>query len=83
MHTMEEQGWRITYNGDFSGEIRFASPQGDKSRLPFTVLEAVVAEKVRGERIERLEQASAQELLSHNTRHARPLHSHVGVGAEP
>ncbi len=64
MHSMKIGEWNIHYNGDFSGDIHFDRRDGkEKIRIPFSVVEALVAEKVRAERIAQLEDASTEELL--------------------
>lgn len=67
MHMLElDDGYAASCNGDFSGNILFRTPgdTGYTISLPFSVLEAVVAEKVRADRIAALEEAEPRELLS-------------------
>lgn len=65
MHTMEfVGGWVVNHNGDFSGDVELRAPGHPTgvTKVPFMVLQAVVAEKIRLERIAALEQASDAEL---------------------
>lgn len=65
MHNMQIKGWNINYNGDFSGEVSFRQPGAYiPYEVPFVIIEQIVAEKVRAERIEKLEEATTEELLS-------------------
>lgn len=64
MHSMTlEDGWLAHFNGDFSGMIEFVRRDGVAVFLPFSIIEAVVAEKLRRDRIAQLEEASPKELL--------------------
>lgn len=67
MHTFEKGDWVILHNGDFSGFVEIKHMQHDhvlgSMKVPFAVLEALVAEKVRQDRIAELEQAAPSELL--------------------
>lgn len=65
MHSMEMEGWVAHFNGDFSGNVELRSPGTPThvTDVPFVVLQAIVAEKVRRERISALEQAPDQDLL--------------------
>ena len=63
-HNLTIQGHTANFNGDFSGEVIIWLPQGRGSfAVPFVVLETIVAEKVRRQRISALEDASPSELL--------------------
>lgn len=65
MHTMEFYSrWRIHHNGDFSGDVTLVSPDGVETTVPFAHLFALVAEKVRRDRIATLEQADTKQLLA-------------------
>ena len=65
MHTMEVNGWVVHFNGDFSGDIELRAPGHPTgvTQVPFVVLEEVVAEKVRRERISSLEDMHPKDLL--------------------
>jgi hypothetical protein len=65
MHTLEREGWVLHFNGDFSGDVELRSP-GTPTQVtvvPFTVLQAIVAEKVRLDRIADLEEMDDDLLL--------------------
>lgn len=65
MHTTNLPcGWTANHNGDFSGEV-FLRPQGgqDDVVIPFDVLAALVAEKIRRDRIAALENMTTGQLL--------------------
>lgn len=72
MHTLNvDGGYLVVHNGDFSGDLMIRSPRGCQHHeegaehwMPFHVLQAVVAEKMRADRISALEEASTEELLS-------------------
>lgn len=65
MHNLKIGVWSINYNGDFSGSVFFRKDGvGNWAGIPFTVIEQLVAEKVRAERIAHLEMADTKELLS-------------------
>src|SRR3954468_13991555 len=57
------RGWSANHNGDFSGDVDFSDHDGKHYVIPFFALEAVVAEKVRRERIAALEDADPGDLL--------------------
>lgn len=66
MHTMEFMGgWVVQHNGDFSGTVELRAPGSPTLVLevPYLVLQAVVAEKVRRDRIAKLEDAKDEDLL--------------------
>lgn len=71
MHTLHvDGGYLVVHNGDFSGDVMIRTPKGSAHHeegaehwIPFHVLEAVVAEKIRADKIAVLEQAEAGELL--------------------
>lgn len=65
MHTLKtETGWTAHFNGDFSGDVRLSNEKKSVDvTLPFEVLEALVVEYIRHERIARLEQATPCEIL--------------------
>jgi hypothetical protein len=66
MHTMEfVGGWIAHHNGDFSGDVELHSP-GTPTQVtvvPFLIIQQIVAEKVRRDRIAKLEEAGPAELL--------------------
>ena len=65
MHSLESNGWIAHFNGDFSGDVELRAPgtPTQVTSVPFTVLQEIVAEKVRRDRIAALEEASPDELL--------------------
>lgn len=61
-HTSTIGKTTFIHNGDFEGEVEVRN--GDQSMvLPFADIKGIVAEFVRNQRIEKLEQASVEELL--------------------
>jgi hypothetical protein len=63
-HLGIDLGWYANHNGDFSGDIEIGnSASGEKITVPFFVLAAIVAEKVRQDRISALEDAKPDDLL--------------------
>lgn len=65
MHTLMIGCYAIQHNGDFSGSVILRNKEtGRSSTIAFSVLEELVAEKLRADRIARLEQATTEELLS-------------------
>jgi hypothetical protein len=69
MHlTRGPEGTRFVHHGDFSGEVRFEAYTPENKlvevRVPFADLQSLVAEKVRRERIEKLEAADDLDLLA-------------------
>lgn len=64
MHTHNLSGWTMNYNSDFSGTV-FLSCEAENVRIevPFEVLAGFVAEAVRANRRNVLEDASPGELL--------------------
>jgi hypothetical protein len=74
MHMMEINGWTVHHNGDFSGHVEIVRPDKSlASSVPFEVLEAVVAEKIRRERIAALEEAPASFILDERSIALRDL----------
>jgi hypothetical protein len=64
MHTLHvDGGYLVHHNGDFSGTVEIFSPSTATMYVPFHVLAAIVAEKIRADRIETLEQADTDDLL--------------------
>ncbi len=64
MHALElSKDTQVFYNGDFSGDIIIVQDGKPEVKIPFAYLKAIVAEYVRGERIEELEQATPDQLL--------------------
>lgn len=66
MHTMELfGGWRVHHNGDFSGDVEITAP-GTPTQVmvvPMLVLQCVVAEQLRRERIAALEDAGPLDII--------------------
>lgn len=65
MHTLEIEGWIVHHNGGFDGDVELHAP-GTPSHVtvvPFSVLAAIVAEKIRADRISALEDAEPRDLL--------------------
>ena len=54
MHHMTVGNYTINFNGDFSGDVIFVSPDGVSHAIPFAHCESVVAEKVPRARISAL-----------------------------
>lgn len=64
MHSMNFKGFTANFNGDFSGDVTFDTPEGDaRFSIPMEVLEGVVAEKIRRMKIADLENAGVQNIL--------------------
>lgn len=72
VHTFKSGRYAIQHNGDYSGDVEIDVTQADISplggnrvavTLPFTVLRDFIAEYVRDELIDRLEQAEPDALL--------------------
>lgn len=64
MHHLDiGNGWSAIHNGDFSGDIQLLSPNGGQFVAPYSLLEAVVGAKVRMDRISKIEQMSAKEII--------------------
>lgn len=72
MHSMTLGPYYVHFNGDFSGDVivtdSVAQEDGSTRRrelakLPYWLLEEIVAEKVRRERISTLENASRGDLI--------------------
>lgn len=62
-HLPIDLGWSANHNGDFSGDVSINRPDGSSFSVPYFVLEAIVAQKVRSDRINNLEQAEPRDLL--------------------
>lgn len=62
-HLSWHSQWAANFNGDFSGDVIFVAPDGTKHAIPFSHCLSVVAEKVRRDRINALEQADDRDLL--------------------
>ena len=63
--------WRVHHNGDYSGDVRIVPPDGydyyqDDTwiQLPFDLLKQMVAEYIRSNLTEELEQAHPDKLLT-------------------
>lgn len=56
-------GWTVNFNGDFSGDVEFVAKDGTRHAIPFHAVEAVVAEKVKRDRIAKLEDMDPRDLL--------------------
>jgi hypothetical protein len=64
MHTIEfNSKWVVHFNGDFSGDVEFVSPSGERHVIPFYAVADLVAEKIRRGRIAELESATKNDLL--------------------
>ena len=70
MHHMKVGNYDINFNGDFSGDIIVNQTNGtgflgtrEVARIPFMVMLAVVGEKLRRERIEKLEQLDPMDVV--------------------
>jgi hypothetical protein len=75
MHTthfkIDGQPYTVHHNGDYSGDVIIALAGGDEPYvaetelrpIPFQLMEKLVAEKVRDERISALEQMEPKRLL--------------------
>lgn len=55
--------WAVNFNGDFSGDVHFVSPDGVEHIVPAYAVLAVGAEKIRRDRIAALEQMNDSDLL--------------------
>jgi hypothetical protein len=55
-------GNRFIHSGDFSGDIRIITENGETS-VPFEDLMAFVAERIRARKIEQLEAANINQIL--------------------
>lgn len=71
MHFMKLGNYGINFNSDFSGYIVVKEENGEgfvgvreAARIPFFVMAEIVAEKIRRDRIAKLENAKAEEILS-------------------
>lgn len=62
MHSMHFKTFNLFYNGDYSGEV-IIKQGGVEVRIPFEDLEEVVADRKRAIMIEKLEEASTEEIL--------------------
>lgn len=70
MHHMEVGNYSINFNGDFSGDILVDLTNGSGfvgvkrvCEMPFMVMAAIVAEKIRRDRISELEEATPEDIL--------------------
>ncbi len=68
MHSLDVQVadggiWKVNYNGDFSGDIVITRPEYPPCSVPMEVLEAIIAEKVRGQLMREVEDADVADLL--------------------
>jgi hypothetical protein len=70
MHTMQLGNYTINFNGDFSGDIIVHQENGagfigtrKVAEIPFSVMLAVVGEKLRREQISRLEQMEPLDIV--------------------
>jgi hypothetical protein len=71
MHSMTFGPYYVHFNGDFSGDViitdHIATEDGSKRRelakLPYWLLEEIVAEKVRRQRIAALESATRGDII--------------------
>ena len=74
MHTMEmKSGVRFHHNGDFSGEVYIVAPNVDNDeigevKVDFKDIKAFVAEYIRNQMIEKIEQAKPDEILAASRR---------------
>jgi hypothetical protein len=55
--------WTVHFNGGFDGDVEFVAPDGTKHAIPFHAVEAVVAEKIKRDRISTLENMDPRDLL--------------------
>ncbi|HEX8106688.1 MAG TPA: hypothetical protein VF516_03120 [Kofleriaceae bacterium] len=55
--------WSINFNGDFSGDVHFVSPTNERYIIPYEVVQAVVAERVRRAKVAFFEDADDDSLL--------------------
>ncbi len=64
-HTTQIQGYTFIHNGGFDGDVAIRRPDNTMQMLvPFDALKEFMAEYVRSKLIERLEEATADEILS-------------------
>ena len=64
-HSLTIEGHTASFNGDFSGEVTIWLPRGGAAfPVPFTVLEAIVAEKYRRAIVSYVEDASPEKILA-------------------
>ena len=65
-HSMTIEGHTASFNGDFSGDVTIWLPQGEAAfSVPFSVIEAVVAEKYRRNIISAVEDATPAGILAY------------------
>lgn len=66
-HSIHKDGYTAHFNSDLSGDIEFVEYDGEPPslcmRVPASLVLAIVARYVRGEQIEKLEQATDLEIL--------------------
>lgn len=61
--------WYIFHNGDYSGDITFKKNGAKREqRIPMTIVKAVVADFILGEKMAKLEKMTADELLGLETK---------------
>lgn len=64
MHSMTFGEFYISFNGDFSGDVEISARTSEGLiSLPYWLLEEIVAEKVRRERISALEAMTRSDLI--------------------
>lgn len=65
MHTTDIGAYKFIHNGDFSGDVHIQQVKHPERqlRIPFYTLKQFVADYVRANRIEVIEQASDDEIL--------------------
>lgn len=70
MHTMKIGNYTVNFNGDFSGDILVHQKDGKGfigeqkvAEIPFLVMLAVVGEKIRREKISKLEDADPMDIV--------------------
>lgn len=65
MHTSKYGMTTFIHNGDFSGEIEIRDVRtGKEIEIPFLDLKCLMAQYVRDKRIAKLEQQTAEDILS-------------------
>jgi hypothetical protein len=63
-HTMTVAGWKMHFNGDFSGAVAIISPDGETlPPIPFDVLAEFIGSALRDKEISRLEPLTGREYL--------------------
>jgi len=63
MHTTKIDEWTIHHDGGYSGTAIFIAPNGLELIIPISVIETLVANKIRDERIRWLEDAEPLDIL--------------------